>query len=70
MSTATTQREWLSKSEAAEYMGLSLMSLRRLMEPDPKTGNRRLPVYKPLNGRTLLKRSDLDAYLKSTRKQS
>jgi excisionase family DNA binding protein len=62
--TTLMQKRWLSVGEAAEYLGLSARSLRRLMEPDPKTGERKLPTYKP-NGRALLKREDLDAYVES-----
>jgi excisionase family DNA binding protein len=65
MPTATNQRRWLSKEEAAEYLGISLSSLRRLMEMDPKTGERKLRVYNPVRGRTVLKREDLDAYVES-----
>lgn len=65
MTTATNQRRWLSKAEAAEYLGISMSSLRRLMEMDPKTGKRALPAYNPVRGRTVLKREDLDAYVES-----
>lgn len=65
MSTDAQQRRWLNKAEAAEYLGISMSSLRRLMEIDPKTGERKLPAYKPVSGRTLLKREDLDAYVES-----
>lgn len=65
MSTATTQRRWLNKQEAADYLGISLSTLRRLMEMDPRTGKRALPAYNPVKGRTVLKREDLDAYVES-----
>ncbi len=61
MGTAVTQK-WLNKDEAAAYLGISPRSLRRLCEPDPKTGERRLPFYKP-NARTMFKLEDLDAYM-------
>lgn len=65
MSTATNQRRWLSKAEAAEYLGVSPSTIRRLIEMDPKTGKRALRVYKPVPGRTVIKREDLDAYVES-----
>jgi excisionase family DNA binding protein len=63
--TTASQRRWLSKQEAADYLGISLNSLRRLMEIDPKTGKRALPAYNPVKGRTVLKREDLDAYMET-----
>ncbi len=63
----TAQRRWLSKQEAADYLGISLHSLRRLMEPDPKTGKRALKTYNPVPGRAVLKREDLDAFMESSR---
>jgi excisionase family DNA binding protein len=55
---------WLSKHQAAAYMDLSLHSVRRLIEQGL------VPIYKPVPGRTLLRRSDLDAYLESQRVQA
>lgn len=57
---AVTQK-WLNKEQAAEYLGISMRSLRRLCEPD-ENGERRLPFYKP-NARTMFKVEDLDAYM-------
>jgi excisionase family DNA binding protein len=65
MATATNQRRWLSKAEAAEYLGVSMSTIRRLMEMDRKTGKRALPVYNPVPGRAVIKREDLDAYVES-----
>ena len=64
---ATTRSNYLSKAEAAEYLGIGERSLRRLYQPDPKTGKAKLPTYKPVPGRTLLKQDDLDAYMETCR---
>jgi excisionase family DNA binding protein len=64
--TTQTQKKWLNKDEAAAYLGISPRSLRRLTEPDPDTGERRLPFYKP-NARTVYRLEDLDAYMEQCR---
>jgi hypothetical protein len=69
MSSTAIQKRWLSKQEAADYLGVSMMSLRRLMEPDSKTGERKLHAHNPVAGRSVLDRNELDAYVESTRKQ-
>lgn len=65
--TASTGSKYLSKAEAAEYLGISERSLRRLIDPDPKTGKGKIPTYKPVPGRTLVKQADLDAYMETCR---
>jgi excisionase family DNA binding protein len=65
MNTAT--QKYLSKAEAAAYLGISVRSLRRLIDPDPKTGKGKVPTYKPVPGRTLVKQDDLDAYMETCR---
>jgi len=60
MSTAT--KRWLSKPEAADHIGISEKTLRRLTAPD-KTGKRALNVYHPVPGRAVLDREELDAYI-------
>jgi hypothetical protein len=59
--------KWFSKPEAADYIGISLQSFRRLIEPDPKTGKRAVPTYRPVPGRAMFKREDLDAAMESRR---
>jgi excisionase family DNA binding protein len=66
----TIEKRWLSKDEAAEYLGISLMSLRRLMEPDSQKGERQLHAHKPVPGRTMLDRNELDTYMESRRAES
>jgi excisionase family DNA binding protein len=66
----TATQKYLSKAEAAEYLGISERSLRRLYQPDPKTGNAKLPTYKPVPGRTVLKQDDLDAYMATCRAEA
>jgi excisionase family DNA binding protein len=61
MSTATASRKWLSKQEAADYLGVSLMSLRRLTEQG------KLSTYHPVAGRAVYKIAELDAHVESTK---
>ena len=51
----------MSKAQGAQHMQVSERSLRRLIEEG------RIPVYKPVPGRTLVKVADLDAFMESTR---
>jgi hypothetical protein len=60
VSTATAR--WLSKPEAADYLGISEKSLRKLTAPD-KNGVRALNIYNPVPGRAVLDRDELDAYI-------
>jgi excisionase family DNA binding protein len=68
--TATTRSKYLSKAEAADYLGISERSLRRLYQPDHRTGKVKLPTYKPVPGRTVLKQDDLDAYMETCRAEA
>jgi hypothetical protein len=60
-------RRWFSKAEAADYLGISVQSFRKLIEPDPKTGKRAVPTYRPVPGRAMFKREDLDAAMECRR---
>lgn len=55
---------WLRMDEAAEHLRVSLRTIKRLV------GERRVPSYRPSGNVTLLNRSDLDAYVKGTRRNA
>jgi excisionase family DNA binding protein len=62
--TTTAQKRWLSKQEAADYLNLSLMSLRRLREEG------KLHTHNPVPGRSVFDRQELDTYMESCRAES
>ena len=55
------QRKLLTSKEAAQYLGISLSFLRKMMM------NRIIPMYKPNGKLCYFDPSDLDAYLTSVR---
>lgn len=55
------QRKLLTSKEAAEYLGISLSFLRKMMM------NRIIPMYKPNGKLCYFDPADLDAYLTSVR---
>jgi excisionase family DNA binding protein len=58
------QKRWLSKQEAADYLDLSLMSLRRLQEQGKIHAHRSVP------GRATYDLHELDTYMESCRAES
>ena len=57
----TTKKKLLKSDEAAEYLGISLSHLRKLMM------RRVIPMYKPGGKVCYFDPADLDAYLQSVR---
>ena len=58
------ERRMLTTKEAAFYLGLSVITVRR------KAGNGVLPSYRPNEGKLYFEISDLDEYLLSKRRSS
>jgi excisionase family DNA binding protein len=61
---ASASPRWLTIQAAADYSGLSVESVRRLLS------SRRLTAHRPVKGRILLDRSELDALIQASATQA
>ena len=65
LAAAVKPDEWLSHTQAAEMLGISVGHLHNLVAPNGKDGGR-VPSHKP-GGRRLYRRSELEAFIEARR---